>query len=115
MKRIRGKLRHPVPIGSLLDDVLGAYRLYADQDLVRVWELWESVVGESIAAQAQPAGFKDRLLLVHTRSSAWIHQLRFNKKELIARLNVALGNELIGDIRFRIGPVDSSGGFDENR
>lgn len=113
MKRTRVKLRHPIPIGDLLDDVLGSFRRYADQDLVRVWELWETVVGQAIAANTQPGAFKDRLLLVYTRSSAWIHQLRFHKNEIVAKLNTALENELIDDIRFRIGPVDTSSSFEK--
>ncbi len=86
MKRTRVKLKHPIPIGQLLDDVLGSFRRYADQDLVRVWELWEAVVGQGIAAHTQPAAFKDRLLLVSASSSAWIHQLQFSKKEIVVRL-----------------------------
>lgn len=108
MKRSRVKLKTPIPIGQLLDDVLASFRRHANQDLVRVWDLWETVVGETIAGHAQPAAYKNRLLIVYTSSSAWIHQLRFSKQDIIARLNTALEGAVIDDIRFRIGPVDSS-------
>lgn len=114
MKRTRVKLKHPVPIGNLLDDVLKSFRRYDDRDLIRAWELWEVVVGAEIAIHTRPAAFKDRLLLVYASSSVWLHQLRFNKKEIIDKLNAALKKDLIDDIRFRIGPVGSSPDSEKN-
>ena len=114
MKRTRVKLKHPVPIGNLLDDVLKSFRRYDDRDLIRAWELWEVVVGAEIAIHTRPAAFKDRLLLVYASSSVWLHQLRFNKKEIIDKLNAALKKDLIDDIRFRIGPVEPSPESEKN-
>lgn len=114
MKRTRVKLKHPVPIGSLLDDVLTSFRRYDDHELIRVWELWEATVGTKIASHTRPAAFKDRLLLVYTSGSVWLHQLRFNKKEIISKLNAILKKDLIDDIRFRIGPVAPPSGFTKN-
>ena len=114
MKRTRVKLKHPVPIGNLLDDVLKSFRRYDDRDLIRAWELWEVVVGVEIATHTRPAAFKDRLLIVYASSSVWLHQLRFNKNEIIEKLNAALKKDLIDDIRFRIGPVGSSSDSEKN-
>jgi predicted nucleic acid-binding Zn ribbon protein len=108
MKRTRKKLKRPVPIGNRLDTVLASIRCYADRDLVRVWDLWAATVGEQRAAHTRPAVFKDRLLVVYTDSSTWIHELRFQKNDIMARLNAALEKEMIDDIRFRIGPIDQS-------
>ncbi len=110
MKRTRKKLKRPVPIGKRLDTVLASIRCYADRDLVRVWDLWGTAVGERRAAHTRPAVFKDRLLVVYTDSSAWIHELRFQKNEIVAKLNTALKKEMINDIRFQIGPVHASTG-----
>jgi hypothetical protein len=38
-------------------------------------------------------------------NSTWIHQLQFLKKEMIAKLNDALGNAPIADLKFKIGPL----------
>jgi predicted nucleic acid-binding Zn ribbon protein len=92
-----------VHIKTVLDGALRSCRSDADVDLLHVWRLWKSAVGEVIAENARPAAFKGRLLLVHTESAAWIHQLQFLKADLIARLNEALGRELVGDIKFKIG------------
>ena len=101
----RKKSKQSAHIGSVLDGVLKTLRPEADGGLVQVWQLWDDVVGKAIAENARPAAFKGKLLLVHVSSSPWVHQLQFLKKEIIQKLNVALGRDLIEDIKFKIGPV----------
>lgn len=95
-----------VHIRTVLDGVLRSCRSDDDVDMIQVWRLWKSAVGEVIAENTRPAAFKGRLLLVHAASSAYIHQLQFLKADLIARLNDALGRNLVADMTFKIGPVD---------
>jgi len=97
-----------VHIGGLLDDILKNYRRESDIELIQVWQVWDDTVGDIIAQNAKPAAFKGRILLVHATSSTWIHQLQFLKKEMIAKLNQALGNPLIDDLKFKIGPLRSN-------
>ena len=52
-----------------------------------------------------PVAFKGKLLLVHANSSPWLHHLQFLKKEIIVKVNQALGRELVGDIKFKIGKL----------
>ena len=92
-------------IGSIISKVLKTCRYESDEELTQVWSLWDSIVGEAIAENARPAAFKGKLLLVHVTSSAWIHQLQFLKKDIIAKVNDALGKELVEEIKFKIGPV----------
>ena len=94
-----------VNIGRLIGDVLKTYRRESDRELIQVWQVWDSTVGDIIAQNAKPAAFKGRILLVHATSSTWIHQLQFLKKEMIAKLNKALGKSLIDDLKFKIGPL----------
>ncbi|UCD77003.1 MAG: DUF721 domain-containing protein [Desulfobacterales bacterium] len=94
-----------VHIGSLIPDVLKTYRRESDSELVQVWQVWDSTLGEIIAQNAKPAAFKGRILLVHATNSTWIHQLQFLKDEMIAKLNKALGKPLIDDLKFKIGPL----------
>jgi predicted nucleic acid-binding Zn ribbon protein len=105
MGNYRKKSKKSAHIGSILNDVLKTLRPEADGGLVQVWQLWDDAVGRAIAENARPAAFKGKLLLVHVASSPWIHQLQFLKKEIIEKLNVALGQDLIEDIKFKIGPV----------
>lgn len=92
-------------IGSVLDKVLHQYRPKDDQELCKVWDLWTVAVGREISANARPAAFKGRRLLVHVSNSTWLHHLRFMEKDLIAKINTALGGERIETIQLKIGPV----------
>ncbi len=94
-----------VHIGSIIDDFLKSYRRESDGELIQVWHVWDGIVGDVIAQNAKPAAFKGRILLVHVTSSTWLHQLQFLKKEMIAKLNDALGKRLIEDLKFKIGPL----------
>jgi predicted nucleic acid-binding Zn ribbon protein len=93
------------PIGSVISNLLGSYRHESDEDLVRIWHLWNEAVGEVIARNARPGAFKGKLLLVNVSSSTWAHQLQFLKIEIIKKVNDALGKELVEEIKFKIGPV----------
>jgi len=101
-KKDKAKFVH---IGSIIDDVLKTYRREPDGELIRVWHVWDSIVGEVISKNAKPAAFKGRILLVYVTSSPWVHQLQFLKKEMIVKLNEALGKSLIDDLKFKIGPI----------
>ncbi|MCP4693350.1 MAG: DUF721 domain-containing protein [Desulfobacterales bacterium] len=92
-----------VHIGSLLDGILKKYRRDYDEGIERIWETWEGAVGKAIAENARPEAFRGKELLVYVNSSAWLHQLGFLKKDIIKKVNEALGADLVKEIRFKIG------------
>ena len=94
-----------VQIGDIINTVLKTCRRDCDEELSRVWNLWESAVGDIIAKNTKPEAFKGKLLLVHVNSPPWMHHLQFLKKDIINKVNQALGKELVQDIKFKIGPV----------
>ncbi|MFY9943423.1 MAG: DUF721 domain-containing protein [Desulfobacterales bacterium] len=104
----RPKKRDFDHLGKLLDQVLGACRKNPDLALYRVWDIWDATLGAGVSQNARPTAFKGRLLLVSVSSSTWLHQLRFQKAEMIARLNAALGDARVADIKFKIGAVGDS-------
>jgi predicted nucleic acid-binding Zn ribbon protein len=99
------KNRELVHIGDILNGVLKTCRSDCDEELSKVWSLWESAVGDVIAKNTRPEAFKGKLLLVLVNSHPWMHQLQFLKKDIINNVNQALGKELVQDIIFKIGPV----------
>jgi len=90
-------------IGELVGRLLGKYRQEADQGLMRIWDLWEDTVGRTIADNTRPAAFKGKILIVYVSSSTWMQQLQFLKKDMISKINNALGDDLVEEIKFRIG------------
>ena len=105
MKKKRPKLKESIPLGEIIPQVLQSYPHGSNQGLSRVWALWDQTVGEALAQNARPAAFKDNLLLVHVASPTWIHHLQFLKADLITKLNNALQNEMVADIKFKVGPL----------
>ena len=105
MKNRRKKQKELVPLGSVLPNLLKSIRTGSDAQLVEVWELWDDVVGETIAKNARPAAFKGKLLLVEVSSSTWMHQLQFLKTDIIEKINDAFGKEMVDEIKFKIGTL----------
>ena len=92
-------------IGTIIDTSLETYRRKKDTNMLKIFDLWEDAVGESISMNAKPAAFKGDLLLVHVSSSTWMHHLYYQKQELIGKINAALGNELVRELKFKIGCI----------
>ena len=67
----------------------------------RALEMWDEVVGSHIAAMTTAERIDNGKLIIHVRSSTWRQELTFLKKELIARMNAALQDEIVKDIIFR--------------
>lgn len=90
---------------DVLPTILASARGGSDEQLVDVWQIWEEAVGSAISKNARPAAFKGRLLLVEVSSSTWLHQLRFLKADIIEKINLALGKEIVEEIKFKIGTI----------
>lgn len=94
------------PIGRLLGDVLSKCHSGTATGMRAVMALWPQAVGDGIAANTRPAAFNGRLLLVHVASPVWIQELRFQKSDIIRKLNDAAGKDIVSDITFKIGPTE---------
>jgi len=103
MKEKKGSGEHAEHIGELVGRLLGKYRKEEDHDLTKLWDLWGDIVGGPIAENTRPAAFKGKLLIVYVSSSTWMQQLQFLKKDIIGKINSVLGEDLIEEIKFRIG------------
>lgn len=108
MAEKRKKMKSFMHIGDILSDSLNRYRKAPESGgggLVKIWDIWDDAVGVAIAENAKPAAFKGDLLIVHSVSSTWIHQLQFLKADIIRKVNAALGETAVRDIRFKVGPL----------
>ena len=104
--RMRKKMDKPAHLGTILQQTIGASRIDVDLGAYRLWQQWKDVVGPAIAENTRPEAIKGKLLLVNVSSAPWMQQLQFLKPDLIEKLNETLGKEVVGDIRFKIGPVN---------
>jgi predicted nucleic acid-binding Zn ribbon protein len=91
-------------IGDILRNTLEKWLNTTGEPITRIWEVWDAAVGSGIADNARPAYLKKNLLIVHVPSSVWIQQLQFSKRTIIDNINNALGDRLVSEIKFKIGP-----------
>mgnify|MGYP001767612331 CR=1 FL=1 len=51
-----------------------------------------------------PAFFRQDTLWIYVQDSAWMHHLQFIKLDLLERINQALGNQPVSDLRWQLQP-----------
>ncbi len=99
----RKNRNHFAPIGEVIEKVLRQCRPQQDQALLQVWQVWDQAVGAAIAPNARPVAFNGNVLLVHVTSPTWLHHLRFLEREMITKLNAALGGDKVKAIKLKVG------------
>lgn len=76
-------------------------RRRSEAEIVRVWN---SLIDPVITAHAQPVGIHKGTLFVNVDNSVWLDEIvRYRRKEILDRLQLSFGRELIARISFRIG------------
>ena len=105
MKSNKNDLKEFEHISSIINKLLKTYRHDTGEDLENACSIWNSTVGKSVAENAQPFALKGKILLVNVTSSSWIQQLQFFKNDILTKINISAGKELIEEIKFKIGTV----------
>ena len=88
------------PLGTVLTSLmeeLGLAKKLKQYEAVRIWE---EVLGERIARVATPTKIINGTLLVKVEKSTWRNELSLLKREIITKLNAALKEEIVKDIKF---------------
>ena len=99
-------------IGSVLEDALRDMKYYKRLKEHLVLEVWDEVVGEHIAKQAQPNSIKDNCLFVIVSTLAWMHQLESLEQMIIKNLNRKVGEGgVVKKVIFRLGQIPSTKGL----
>jgi predicted nucleic acid-binding Zn ribbon protein len=91
--------RDPRPAGHAIAAL--ADRLAPLTLLAEVQRVWPRAVGEVIAAQADPTGERDGVLVVTCSSAVWAQELDLMGPELVTKLNELLGAENVRALRCR--------------
>ncbi len=93
----------PEHIGKVLDSFLRQRGLEETVRLNRAVLDWESVVGDAVSRHARGSHVEQGTLIVEVDSPAWMHRLQMQELALRTRINRHLGEEVIRQIRFRLG------------
>jgi hypothetical protein len=93
--------------GEVLDKSLKRFELAARLDEYGVWPVWNDVVGKTIARNAQPEKIRNGTLFVKVSSPVWMQQLQFMKEMITEKLNQRLKGELVRNIFFVVGKIET--------
>lgn len=66
----------------------------------RLIDAWPAVMGPAIAAYTQNLFIRNQTLYVHLTSPVLRADLSMQRQEIVKRLNMKVGNQVIADIRF---------------
>jgi hypothetical protein len=91
------------PIKEVIDTIFATSALPINFDDMRIWKLWDGVVGKKIAEHARPFSIKKGILLVMVTDSIWLQELEFKTEGIKERLNSKLQRKAIKKIRLRVG------------
>jgi Dna[CI] antecedent, DciA len=112
--RARGPVRPqaPAPIASdaLMGEVLARLGGSGRAREFRAFDCYARAVGENLRARTQPERLTGTTLLVRVASSPLAHELTLLRAEILARMSVELGPDVVTEIRTRVGVVRSSSG-----
>ncbi|MBI1803339.1 MAG: DUF721 domain-containing protein [Ignavibacteriae bacterium] len=95
------KESEPKRIDAVIIDVLKDLGLQSKVRQYQVLDAWADIVGEQIAKVTQAERMSDGKLFVSVSRSTWRNELIYLKRELIARINKTMQNDIVKDIIFR--------------
>ncbi|AFM14836.1 putative RNA-binding protein containing Zn ribbon [Mycolicibacterium chubuense NBB4] len=72
-----------------------------------VFGRWRAVVGDQIAAHAEPTSLHEGVLTVAAESTAWATQLRMVQAQILAKIAAAVGDGVVTSLKIT-GPVGPS-------
>jgi predicted nucleic acid-binding Zn ribbon protein len=90
--------RAPRPLAAALGRVTAG--LEPATVLARVQGCWAEAVGEVVSAEAGPVSEREGVVTVSCRSSVWAEELKMMGPDLRERVNAALGDEAVKELRF---------------
>ena len=93
---------------DVLGDVLKRVDPEQQMRVYGIWNFWSAEVGDLIARRAQPSRFRNGILFVTVATQSWMQELQFMKETIRGRLNARLGADLVRDIFFVSGKVESA-------
>jgi hypothetical protein len=94
-------------LGSVLEQSLKRVDLVGRLDEYAVWPIWNDVVGQAIARNAQPEKIRNGTLFVKVSSPVWMQQLQFMKEMIAGKLNERLKGDIVKNIFFMVGRIDA--------
>ncbi|MEV0946985.1 DUF721 family protein [Rhodococcus sp. NPDC049939] len=91
--------RDPQPLGALTSSLAKQRGWSPKVSEGAVLGRWAQVVGEDIAAHAEPTGLRDGILSISAESTAWATQLRMMQSQILAKIAASVGHGVVKSLR----------------
>ncbi len=98
----------PAPLKELLGEFLRRPEIRRGLLAGRVLALWPKVVGPELARLTRAEGFRRGVLRVAVKDHVLAHQLAYQKPSILAKYAHQLGEGVVREVRFSVGPVLSA-------
>ncbi len=89
-----------------LKDVLGCLKgsdgLPFDLRDCEIWHVWQNVVGDTVASNAQPIVIREGCLTIGVKEPIWMQELKYQAESIRQKLNERLGRDAVREIRFKL-------------
>lgn len=90
---------------DILDGLLSGTNLPFNPADAEIWEIWEEVVGKTIAEHARPSTIRNKKLRVNVSEPIWLQELEFVAETIKEKLNKKLRRNAVEKIIFRLGSL----------
>lgn len=106
VERRSGDARDPQLVGDAISGLIADRGWEIPAAVGDAMERWAEIVGQDIAAHADPLSFDEGVLAVQASSTAWATQLRLLAPEIVRKLNTELGHGTVRriDVKAPSGP-----------
>jgi predicted nucleic acid-binding Zn ribbon protein len=93
-------------IGGTIQDLLASLDTGSHFELVRLIRLWPELVGETIARRTEVTSLKFHTAVVKVSTAMWIQELNLMRPQILSRVNAAMRNDAVRDLRFVLGKMN---------
>ena len=85
-------------IGAALKGFIRKSHLKNGIRAVQIEEIWEQLMGKTIAKYTEKIQIINKKLFIHTNIGPLKNELQYQKPQIIARVNEAFGEEIISEV-----------------
>ena len=85
-------------IGAALKGFIRKSHLKNGIRAVQIEEIWEQLMGKTIAKYTEKIQIINKKLFIHTNIGPLKNELQYQKPQIIARVNEAFGEEIITEV-----------------
>jgi len=90
--------REPNSVADILKKLVKTTKLGEHMQHARIWEEWERLAGEDIAANTRPVGIRRGVLRVEATNPVWLHKAGLWRMRLQQRINRLAGDVIVTDV-----------------